>query len=781
MEVIDYYMKVKLMGSGFLKVIRMSMKRLYLIILILAIGCQQVGINTNNEVFAAGVTSGTSTKAKPDEQLELNKNSLLTNPSEEIRLKAANVMLDSDNPVARTILLDALKEGKNSAARIAVCKAFINAGLSNKEIRNRNDFIQPLLGMLSTENPEESQLAAEAMLIFEYNEIGESLESITTDTSKPVRMRVNAVNALKLRRDIQATIKLLRLVDDPEKMVSAEAEKALRSLGMPVGENYWIRQQNISELQSKGRDEFDREWVIRQENQMRQLKSEVEKWQKEYLLALGKIYEGISDDAARGKFLKEYLSSPEARIKKWALDKVIKWQFASGGPKLPPELEPILLKLIADPDKEVKLKTLGLTILTSMDSAEPLLAQLKIETDDQVRVALLNALGATCSHALLVTPAKISPEIRKQTLEFAQSFLSEADTTKARKGAEVLGKLLKPNGLKAEEHEVYLGLLVKRYNQLKEKPDSALQRELLSAMAGLCTQSSNRQQVSASRAMAIKLFEPIFIEALSDNTDFVRETAVDGLINIDKVKALERLRSKFFDDPSEDIRKKLIVLAGEVGGKEDLPKLAEKIGSNSESAPAWQAMLKIFDGIDSAIMKEWVDVLTSRGSKIKLSNEQKIAFLKKAEAKANGDAKMLESVIEKLGELYYSTSQFEQASEYLNRQYIGSSTAGAKNAILPKLLDASLRCSKVDLVVKLVEEYLAKEDLGPEHAVRVAIDNFMNKPSGVNPDTVLAALRGVKFTGARPKWQQWLNGLASRLGKSTEAEKPKVASKDNKA
>jgi hypothetical protein len=165
MKVIVYYMKVTLMGSGFLKVIRMSTKRLYLIILMLAIGCQQVGISVNRPVFAAGSSGGASAKAQPDE-LELFKNSLLTDPRGEIRLKAANVLLDSDNPVARTILLDTLKDGKNSAARIAVCKAFINTGLSNKEIKNKNDFIQPLLGMLSTENPEELQLAAEAMLIF---------------------------------------------------------------------------------------------------------------------------------------------------------------------------------------------------------------------------------------------------------------------------------------------------------------------------------------------------------------------------------------------------------------------------------------------------------------------------------------------------------------------------------------------------------------------------------------------------------------------------------------
>jgi len=753
-------MIVKLMGSRFLKVIRMSAKRLYLIILIVAIGCQQAGIGKDAPVVSA---NGTPATKELDPQWKVNKEAL-----DKGSIDAATVMLFHSDPTFRKILLDALMDAKNSPSRIAVCKAFIKARLSKEEIKNKDDFIQPLLGVFSTENPEESQLAAEAVLIFEYDKIGESLESITTDASKPVKMRINAINALKLRPDMGATISLIRLVDDSDKQVSAEAEKALRSLGIPVGENYWIREQNIRELQGKGRDEFMRDWLIRQETQMRQLKIEVKTWQDRYLSALDMIYDGKSDDAVRGNFLKEHLGSSEARIKLWALDKVYKWQFASGRPKLPAELEPILLDLISDLDKEVKLKTLGLSILRRMNSAEPLLAQLESESDDQVKIALLDALGGACSNALLSSPAKISSEIRKQALGYAVKFLSEVeDTRKARKGAEVLRKLLETNGLKQEELEGYLGLLVQRYNQQKEKPDGALRGELLSAMAG-CTQGS------AGRVMAAKLFEPLFIEALSDDIDFVRETAVDGLIYIDKAGALKRLRTKkFFDDRSETLRKKMIGVAGEVGGKEDLTWLVEKIGSNSESGLAWQAMLKIFDGSDSATLKEWMEKLTSQESKTKLPDDQKIAFLKKAEAKAAGETQMLETVRKKLAELYYKSGQFERAAEYLDMLYKAAPTASEKDEILPQLLDAYLRGSKVELAAELVREYLAKGDLSSGSIVLRSIDDYLSKPSGADPNVVIKALSGVKLSGARPNWQKWLKGWTDRLSKSEEAEKPK--------
>lgn len=757
----------KFYECGFLKVIRMISKRLYLIILMLVIGCQQASIGQNKPV---AVSNSTSVTKELDAQLKVNKEAL-----DKGSIDAATVMLFHDNPVAREILLDALRVSNNSAARIAVCKALIKARLSKEEIKNKDDFIQPLLGVFSTNIAEEAQLASEAMLIFEYDKIGQWLENITTDSSKPVKTRVNAINALKLWPNMEATIRLIRLVDDPEKTVSSEAETALRSLGIPVGENYWARQTNINDLQSKGRDEFLRDWLIRQESQVRQMRAEVKLWQERYLSALDKIYDSLSDDGTKGKFLKESLGNPEASIKLWALDKVYKWQFASGRQKLPEELEPILLNLISDPVTEVKLKTLGLSVLSRIDSAGLLLTQLKSESDEKVKIALLDALGGACSIALSFSPARITPEIRNQALEFAVSFLSADETEKARKGAEVLRKLLKPNGLKQDELEVYLDLFVTKYKQQQEKPDKVLRGELLSAMADLCAQDSS------GRDMAAKRFEPIFVEALRDETDFIRETAVDGLIYIDKTGALKRLREQFYDDSSEVLRKKLINLAAEVGNKEDLPKLVEKIGSNSESGPAWQAMLKIFDGSDSATLKDWMEKLTSPQSRINLSKEQKIAFLKKAEAKASGETKMLESVIEKLAELYYETGQFERAAEYLERQYKTASSAEMKDAILLKLLDASLRSSKVDTAAKLVEEYLVKGDLSTDHAVIGSIDRYLIKPTGADANTVLEVLSGIKFSGERPKWQQWLKSWTERIGKNEDAGKSKEATKANNA
>src|SRR4030042_2053765 len=117
-------------------------------------------------------------------------------------------------------------------------------------------------------------------------------------------------------------------------------------------------------------------------------------------------------------------------------------------------------------------------------------------------------------------------------------------------------------------------------------------------MAALCAQDST------CKVNAAKLFENLFVEALRDESNFVREAAVDGLGYINKTNALKLLRSDFINDPSIALRKKIIAFADEVGGKEDLNWLSEKIGLNSESDPAWQAMLKIFRGSDAGVLNE---------------------------------------------------------------------------------------------------------------------------------------------------------------------------------
>jgi hypothetical protein len=285
-------------------------------------------------------------------------------------------------------------------------------------------------------------------------------------------------------------------------------------------------------------------------------------------------------------------------------------------------------------------------------------------------------------------------------------------------------------------------------------------------MAALCVQDST------CREKAAQLFENMFVEALRDESNFVREAAVDGLTYINKTNALKRLRSDFINDPSITLRKKIIALADAVGGKEDLNWLAEKIGVNSESDPAWQAMLKIFTGSDTGVLKEWMDKLTVQSSKIKLSDEQKIDFLEIA-GNAKGNSEYMPEIRKKLAGLYYKTGQYEQAEGYLSILYEMAQTPEGKKAILPNLLDACLRGAKPERTAELVKSCLTEGDLDPNSIIVQTIDNYFSKPPvGDDPNEVLKVLVAVKVPQGRPQWNQQLKIWTDLLGKAKEPDKP---------
>jgi hypothetical protein len=740
----------------------MSAKRLYLVILMLAIGCQQASIA---QEMPPEPPQSTPANAELDPQLKVNKDALLNGS-----IDAATVMLFHDDPKAREILLDALKQSENSPARMAVCNALIQARVSKTAVKNDQDFIEPLLGVFDTKTDAFAQLAADATLIFEYDTIRESLDKIFTDPNKPAKTKINAIHALKLRLDMMATIRLIELVDDPEKQVSAEAENALHSLGIPVGEDPQTRKQNINSIKLQGQVTFLRTQLIRQDVQMRKERAALDLWQRRYKSELDKRYESISDDVARGEFLATYLVDTETVVRLWALDKAYKWRVAPGS-KLPEKLSPVLIKLISDGDRDVRLITAELlALMPKLNSASPLLVQLRAEQDDQVKTKLLVALGGACSNAILSNPtATISPEmkeIRKQTLEWAVKFLFEENAEKARNGAEVIKKLLNRDGLEPKEIDRYLDLLSERYDKQKDNPDGTLRGELLNEMAALCVQDST------CREKAAQLFENMFVEALRDESNFVREAAVDGLTYINKTNALKRLRSDFINDPSITLRKKIIALADAVGGKEDLNWLSEKVGVNSESDPAWQAMLKIFTGSDTGVLKEWMDKLTVQSSKIKLSDEQKIDFLEIA-GNAKGNSEYMPEIRKKLAGLYYKTGQYEQAEGYLSILYEMAQTPEGKKAILPNLLDACLRGAKPGRTAELVKSCLTEGDLDPNSIVVLTIDNYFSKPPvGDDPNEVLKVLVAVKVPQGRPQWNQQLKIWTDLLGKAKEPDKP---------
>jgi HEAT repeat protein len=733
------------------------------LVLLAMAGCQK-GVVRADKPAASAMES--AAKADTETQLKINQETLLRGATEDVRLDAAMVMLFSDSPRARQILIDTLIQSDNKPARVAVCKALVAGREMRRQVQSKRDFIGPLAEVLKTEEGSTARSAAEAALLFSYDEIATMLEPMAKDASLPVKARLNAIYAMKVQLDIRAITRLVELVDDKNAQVASAARDSLRSIGVPVGKDARSRAQIIAELRARGMDRFQRDWMVREESRISDLEKERDLWRKMYLGALDKVYEGLGDEGQKGKLLTDCLGNSEEAVRLWALDKVSQWRIGTQS-KLPAELGPVLAKLISDPSRDVRLATAKLLSLTGeLSSPERLAERFKLEQDEDVKLEMFVALSAACHYALVPTSGvQLSPELRKQVLEWAAEYLSSEDAAKSYKGAEVMRKLLEPGGLTADEVAKYMDLLVERYKQPVQVDDGALRGELLGVMARLCGQSVYRQE-SARR------FAGLFEQALSDETDLVREAAVDGLICVDRPRALKLLAKDFASDRSQIVRGKVIDLAGEVGGKDDLLWLWERVGTNAESKVAWQAMLKIFNGCDVNAIEGWVGQFDSQTSKIKLADEQWISFLELAQRKAVAENRdeMVMNTRERLARLYSKAGQYEQAAEYLGKLREMAKTAKQKDVILGQLLEVYLRWPRVEAATQLVGNCLLEKDLGADSAVVRSIETFWDNPTGgADPNVVLKSLRKIKSAEQRPMWQSFMTRWSRRFGTAGES------------
>ena len=668
-------------------------------------------------------------------------------------------------------------------ARAAVCRALTTAREDRKAVADKEEFIEPLIGVLSTENePSRAELVAQALLIFRYDDIQKPLERLVGDASAGQTARFNAVKALKYQPDDRAIFTLVDVLRSPDEGLVGEVRNALEWLGIDVPADAEGIDALAAGLRSRGPEAYlenplvMRNWLVSRENRIRELAAAQSLWEQKYLAALGSLYDAQADENARSEFLARQLNAAEPSVKMWALGKLEELRKGTSKGKLSEQLEKLVLGLASHRDRRVRLKTAGLlTLMWELDSTRQLLDQLKVEEDSEVRHGFFVALGNACYYASLPTSSVQIPEgVRKETLELAVTFLNEAAPERIRSGADVIRKLLEQDGLDAKDIEKYLTALAERYRQVSPTVNHGLRGELLGAMATLCSSRS------VIRDQAAKLYGPVFEAALGDEVESVRQAAVDGLINIDKSSALRRLRADFVRDANAGIRARLVELAGEVGGHEDLDWLSKKLGTAGEGEPAWQAMLKILRRSNADMMSQWIARFDALPAPNKLSPEQMISFLTLVEQKAQGENKadVLREARLRLFGLYVTGNDAARATEYMNLVLGAAAGDEDRNDAATRLLSMCLQAGavQVDLAGAVIEAYLAERDLGSEHPMAKSLNAYLREPpAGVDPNALVARLRQIKVKEPekRSLWRQLVAEWEAfaKAKKATPAEK----------
>ena len=745
----------------------MGAARVYILaILSLASTLQARGGQEPPAVTPEQAAAAATAAAVAEKQIRIYRATLAEAKDEQTRLDAATLLLFSDIPEARKQVLQALRDDSSPLSRSAICRALIVAREDRRPVVNRAEFMEPLMAVLKTEtDPAMAELVAQAMLMLTYDDVQKQLEGLVDEPNAPKAAVFNAIRALKYQPDERALLKLISLVNRPDTDVAGESKKTLSLIGIDVPRDPNGIRALIEGLHRKGPEVFItnpailKHWLVSRENRVIELQLSVAAWEQRYLAALGKLYDAQADDKARSDYLAQQLASQEPSVKLWVLGKLEELQKGTGKGKLPDQLKTMLLGLISHSDKRVRLKTANLLAsMWEVNSTGQLLDQFQIEEDPDVRLAIFAAIGNVCYYASQPTsPSRVPEEVKKKTLELAIGFLNQPDVERTRSGADVIRKLLEQDGLKAGEVNRYLKALADRYRQVGPGVNHGLRGELLGAMASLCTQRS------VCRAEATKLYGPVFEQALSDLVDSVRQAAIDGLVNMDKVAALKRLRNDAVKDPSLAVRTKLAELAGDVGAREDLDWLLAKLGQAGEGDAAWQAMLKIFKRSSMEVLGDWMIRLDPAAGTGLLSYDQRLSFLTLVEQKVQGDkdAERLKVVREKLFALCATNNNAAKAADYMGL-LLGSATSDLdRQTITARLTTICLGSPtpNVELAAALVEKHLAEKDLDSQSPLAKSIKLYMNEPpAGTDPNALLDKLRQIKVgdPGARGLWRDQL-------------------------
>lgn len=734
----------------------MRIKTAIVILIYLIAGAQfyvsgQEGVPENGA--ASAIVAGESDATR---ELRIYRDALLRGSSDSIRLDAAITLLLREDSEARAAVLEILNSSEAPVqARTAVCRGLVQ---SNAALRNKQDFLEPLMGMMVNEQNDLAPAAAQALTIFDYEIVGPRLETLIRGDGLAKSVRLNALYGLQLRPEKEAVSVLIALLDNPDAEIAAAAERALQEMfGYPVGTDKQIWRSILRDLPQKSRGEIMKDRLASQLRQINELKEERDFWQNQYLASLEKEYEK-SDEVGRGQLVLEKLGAGRSVVKLWALEKVAKRSGATIFPE--DKIRPALLGLVSDTDDRVRLLTAQvLSKMSEINPGEKLLEQLQNETNEAVRVALFEALGEATYFAF--SPgSKIKPDVdvRNQTLFWAKRFLNSAEPSKIVMGAVVMRKLLELNGFTPEQMGEYLGLLADRYTKVA---DHEVRGQILNETARLCGHGG------AMKAESSRLYRPLFIAALGSEHAAEQRAAVLGLTNIDKLMALDEIRkANLMETANPSLRLTVIELIGEIGGEKELEWLSGLGIQNGEGDLFRQTLEKILLRQGSQVIVKWVPRLQER-----IGAERAERLLLSAEKKAENekDVASLSGVREKLGDFYLSQGQPEKAKSYYNSALANVKDPVRRVEITNKLFDAALKSNDVELALTLIQERLGDGDISIDDGILVYLDAYFNMPE-VPLEQKLALID--QFGGAgdmsgKTMWAEKVNewqGIAANQG-----------------
>jgi hypothetical protein len=252
--------------------------------------------------------------------------------------------------------------------------------------------------------------------------------------------------------------------------------------------------------------------------------------------------------------------------------------------------------------------------------------------------------------------------------------------------------------------------------------------------------------------------------------------AVDGLVNIDSAAALRRLRKDMLADSSAGVRKKVIDVAGEGGGAQDLEWLVEKLGLPDDGKAAWEAMLKIFRRSNAAVLVDWMARIEEPALTGKVSAEQKVSFLALIEQKGQSESNtdLLRGAQKSLVRLYIAGNNLKQAADYLRILLNTAVSEKEKQNLRSQLLGVYLASSSIDQACEFIGNLLADKnlDLSADGVVVKPIEEYLENLANADPEALLEALQQIKVSDPEiaRTWRALVSRWAERFARARKID-----------
>lgn len=554
----------------------------------------------------------------------LTEGLLSNNTEESVRLKQAMTLLL--DPKSHAILRDILLSMNHDDARIILCQAIARTSRNAMAIPPPKDslnlFIDPLYGILDTENKTLAFWAANTLAAYQNQAVTLRLTLLVADSTAPQVARLAGIAALSHIPGKPAIVTLGNCLESEDEKIRLQSDQAIRTLlnlddSVPSDT---IKNRYIQPITTMDEKEFLFLQLAQKQTELaesqlllRRQQAQLKLWQDRFLKARTQNYATLDTATEKLAFLSPYLTKDtDDVLQVWALERIdgLSATTAVQTESLAGTLVPLLAEYIHASNP--RLRQLSVMSLENLgDHARPtapeVLRQLQDESDTKTRITLLESLGT-----FAYRPA----------LDEAILSLESDDELVVGQSVRTIGRIcisLQP-ALEEPVFNTVAGELTKCYAQWKTS--SIIHKELIQAIGKLAA-------IKSYLTTSVQLFDDILLAALTDPDAGVRSWAVRGVGELHQKHTLNYLlneKSSLLNDSDPFVRIAVLESIQNYGGKKHLDPLWRRLASEDNS-DAVKAIINAFVSIVNNTLNtqdtfHWVNQFENTQTELSVKDQQ---------------------------------------------------------------------------------------------------------------------------------------------------------------